>query len=279
MQAVEIPRTEPYRIAEDTWLVPHLTPAGPGAFVPVNSMVIRGKEPVVVDTGAPAHRTTWFEQVTSLVDPEDVRWIFISHDDGDHTGNLHQLLDLCPNATLLANFFMTERQAVEHPLPLRRMRWMEPGDVLDAGDRRLRLLLPPVFDGPTTRGLYDERTAVLWGVDSFAAMVPGPVFDGAAVPPEMYDETFRMLNSLISPWHQWLDPSRFHQHCDDIEALGILAIASGHGPVLTGAAIPDAFNRVRALAGASRVHPPGQSMLDGILASVLAEPADLGDVA
>jgi hypothetical protein len=33
----------------------------------------------------------------------------------------------------------------------------------------MRLVLPPIFDGPTTRGLFDERTGVLWGVDSFAA--------------------------------------------------------------------------------------------------------------
>ena len=27
-------------------------------------------------------------------------------------------------------------------------------------------MLPPIFDGPTTRGLFDERSGVLWGVRS-----------------------------------------------------------------------------------------------------------------
>jgi glyoxylase-like metal-dependent hydrolase (beta-lactamase superfamily II) len=63
------------------------------------------------------HRDSWFAQVESLVDLEDVRWIFVSHDDSDHVGNLHELLDRCPNATLVANFFMHERMAVE-PQPL-----------------------------------------------------------------------------------------------------------------------------------------------------------------
>ena len=49
-------------------------------------MVIRGREPVIVDTGAPVHRAQWLEKVFSVVEPEDVRWIFLSHDDGDHTG-------------------------------------------------------------------------------------------------------------------------------------------------------------------------------------------------
>lgn len=262
----------PHRIAADTYLIPHTIPGMPGAVLGVNSMVIRGEQPIVVDTGAPAHRDTWFEQVLGLVEPEDVRWIFISHDDSDHTGNLHELLDRCPNATVIANFFMTERQSVDRPFPLHRMRWMGPGDVLDAGDRRLHLVLPPVFDGPTTRGLYDEKTAVLWAADAFASMTPEGVRDVTDVPHEMWDGTFALLNSMVSPWHQWLDPVRYRRHCDDVESLGLLAVASAHGPVLTGAAIPDAFERVRNLAGSPIVPPPGQPMLDELLAAAIPGP-------
>ena len=64
----------------------------------INSMVILGAEPVIVDTGTPANRTQWLEDVFSLVEPEDVRWIFLSHDDVDHTGNLDEALAACPNA-------------------------------------------------------------------------------------------------------------------------------------------------------------------------------------
>ena len=45
----------PYEIATDTWVVPELFPAGPDAFVPINSMVIAGAEPVIVDTGTPVN--------------------------------------------------------------------------------------------------------------------------------------------------------------------------------------------------------------------------------
>ena len=68
-----VPTTSSEAIAADTWLVPNLAPAGLGVYVPTNSMVIRGREPIVVDTGAPIHRDHWFEQVFSLVDPGDVR--------------------------------------------------------------------------------------------------------------------------------------------------------------------------------------------------------------
>ena len=268
-----VPATGAHPIAADTWLITNLAPAGPDVYVPANSMLIKGTEPVVVDTGAPVHRDQWFEQVFSLVEPEDVRWVFLSHDDGDHMGNLHELLDLCPKATVVANFFIHKRLTLDRPLPLARMRWMGPGESFDAGDRRLHLVVPPIFDGPTTRGLYDERTSVLWAVDSFAALTPGAVFDAADVPREIYDETFPLLNSLTSPWHQWLDPTRYGRHVDSVEGLDLAAVASAHGPVLKGDAIPDAFGRARALAGAPIVVPPGQPLLDDLVAAALAEAA------
>ena len=98
----DVPVTQPVPVAPDTWLIPDLAAAEPGTYVPVNSMLIRGAEPILVDSGAPIHRERWLEQVFSLVDPEDVRWVFLSHDDGDHTGALHDVLALCPRATVPA---------------------------------------------------------------------------------------------------------------------------------------------------------------------------------
>lgn len=265
-----VPKVEPYRVAPDTWLIPNLAPAGPDVYLPVNSMVILGEEPIVVDTGAPVHRDSWLPQVFSLVDPMDVRWIYLSHDDGDHIGNLHELLQMAPNATLVVNFFITERLALEKALPLDRMIWLGPGDHLDAGEHRLHLLVPPLFDGPTTRALYDERTSVLWAVDSFAALTPGAVFEMPDLPPDLYNETFAQLNSLISPWHQWLDPAKYARHVATVEGLRPRAVASAHGPVLKGAGISDAFARVRAMAGQPIVAPPGQALLDELVAGLLA---------
>jgi flavorubredoxin len=151
------------------------------------------------------------------------------------------------------------------------MRWVGPGESFDAGDRRLHLIVPPIFDGPTTRALYDDKTAVLWAVDSFAAFAPGAVHEVADIPAPMFDETFRLLNSLLAPWHQWLDPARYRAHVDDVEGLGLLAVASAHGPVLTGGAIPDAFERVRAMAAQPIVAPPGQPLLDEMVAAALAQ--------
>lgn len=58
-----------------------------------------------------------------------------------------------------------------------------------------------------------------------------------------------------------------------MEALAPSVILSAHGPILTGSAIHDAFDRIRTMATTPRVVPPGQSLLDEILAGTLVEAA------
>jgi flavorubredoxin len=269
------PWVEPLEIAEDTYLIANLMPAEPGTFVYMNSMVILGQQPVIVDTGAPLFRDHWFDAVTSLVDPDDIRWVFVSHDDGDHVGNLAELLELAPNAKVVANFFTNERMRADRPgeLPLDRQVWLDAGDRLDVGDRTLHLFRPPIFDGPTTRGLYDERTGAMWAVDSFAALTTSPVEEASEVPQDLYDGSFELFNSLVSPWHQWLDPAVYAEHVATVQAMAPEVIASAHGAPLRGGSIPGAFDRVRAMAGRPNTPAPGQDVLDALLSQALLSPA------
>ena len=126
------------KVAEDTYLIRQLTGEGEAPVsVYVNSLVILGKEPIIVDTGTKSNRKQWLQHVFSLVEPKDVKWVFLSHDDPDHTGNLLHCLEVCPDATLVTNWFTVERLATEYALPMTRMRWINDGDSFHVGDRAL----------------------------------------------------------------------------------------------------------------------------------------------
>ena len=108
----------PELIAPDTHVIRQLAGEGMGPVATfVNSMVITGAEPVIIDCGPSVSREAWLETVFGLVEPEDVRWIFLSHDDVDHTGNLLQVLEACPQATLVTNWFSMERMAADYRCP------------------------------------------------------------------------------------------------------------------------------------------------------------------
>ena len=101
MTVTELPariRHQPVQIAPETWVIQATHGEGVAPLaVHMNSMLIRGAEPVVVDTGAPVNREQYLEDLFSIVEPDDVRWVFISHDDADHYGNLHEVMAACPD--------------------------------------------------------------------------------------------------------------------------------------------------------------------------------------
>jgi flavorubredoxin len=262
--------TEPYAVAPDTFLIPALAhDPGLGAYLGAHSLVIRGTEPVVVDTGVSQLAGDWLAKVGSVVDLDDVRWVFVSHDDHDHIGGLELLLEAAPQATLVGNFAMTARLGGSVDLPIERMRWLDPGDSFVAGDRTLSLVRP-LFDSPATRGLFDHRSGVLWAVDTFGSLFPGPVYEGDDIPADLYDESFFVLNTWNTPWVEWLDADRFAAHVRATSSLPIEAVASAHGPVLRGARIADGFERTVALATQRPAPMPGQADLEAMLAALAA---------
>ena len=177
----------------------------------------------------------------------------------------------CPQATLITNFFSVERLALENKdVPFDRQRWLDPGESLHIGDRTLRLFKPPIYDGPTTRGVYDDSTAAMRAVDSFACFVPEGAYHFQDVPRDVVDELMPGMNSLISPWHAWLDADVYNRHVDTVESLGLLAVASAHGPILTGDAIPEAFQIVRSLAGKDVIPGPGPEVLEQLVLATAA---------
>jgi flavorubredoxin len=264
----------PTKIAQDTWLIHQVqTALGQPLEIYLNSMVILGAEPVIVDTGTPANRTQWLEDVFSLVDPEDVRWIYLSHDDVDHTGNLDEALTACPNATVVCNWAMVERHTNCFDFPLHRCRWVMDGESFDVGDRTLHAIRPPVFDSPTTRGLYDPTTRVYWSVDTFATPLPDRAMGIADLDPDFWSFGL-MLFALgaVSPWITMTDPAKYHAHVDRTQSLDITTIAACHSPVIEGPYIEKAFARIRELPLLDLPDLPGQSILDEIVAATSQAP-------
>ncbi|MFF5701398.1 MBL fold metallo-hydrolase [Streptomyces sp. NPDC012794] len=240
---------QPYEIAEETFVIPWALQAPPVGHFPMNSMVIRGAEPVLVDTGAPAVRSQWLEAAWSVVDPLDVRWIFLTHDDRDHAGNLLAVLAECPNATLLTTWFSIGRMAEEWETPVNRCRFMNDGDTIDAGDRTLVAKRPPLYDNPTTRALFDTKTSVLWSVDTFATNVPAPMPETSALTPDEFRDGQFFGGRLVSPWSALLDDEKFGAVVNAFQDLDAQVIAGCHCPVLRGPHIPEAYDLLRRLPG------------------------------
>ncbi|UDY34506.1 MBL fold metallo-hydrolase [Dermatobacter hominis] len=269
------PRHLPVQIAPDTFVIQDTQGEGTAPMaVHLNSMVIRGAEPVVVDTGVPTNRDRYLEDLFGLVEPIDVRWVFLSHDDVDHYGNVEAVMAACRNARLVTNWFAMERLMGSLDVPPHRWAWVDDGQGFDVGDRTLHAIRPPLYDSPTTRGLHDPTTGVYWAADCFAAPVPAGAADVEELDREMWHAGFGQMQAWNSPWAADLDRDRYRANVDALASLDLSVIASCHGPAIRRGRVAEAFELLRGIPDLPATAQPGQADLDAMLRQLgVLEPA------
>ena len=258
-------RFAPTEIAPDTFVIhDHEGEGTDPVAVALNAMVIRAAEPVVVDTGMAENQHDFLTDVFGLVEPEDIRWVFISHDDVDHTGNVNALLAAAPNATLVINWFMSKRMGESLAVPPARQRWVGDDEGIDVGDRVLRTVRPPIFDSPTTRGLFDPTTGVYWASDSFATPMLHPVTHVSELDPAFWAEGINTFDRYVSEWLPLVDDHRFQATVDRVAALAPTAMVGCHTPVIDGDHVAAAIATTRRSPWVDVAPQPDQSVLEQI---------------
>lgn len=222
---------KPRRVNPDTYIITTNFPAGPMGILPINWYLLQSKEPVLVDTGMPIERQQFLTTLGSLIDPAEIRWIFLTHDDNDHAGNLAQAMEAAPNARVVIPFIGFARLADSHELPMDRVLIINPGQSFSVGDRELTVMRPPTWDSPATHGLYDPRNSTLFVADALGAFIPEPAEEVADVPEEAFLRLFSTFASALSPWIHLVDQGKFDQLLYAVRDLGPETILSSHGPV------------------------------------------------
>jgi hypothetical protein len=160
-----------------------------------------------------------------------------------------------------------ERFSNAFQFPLDRCRWVNADETIDAGDRQLVAVRPPVYDSPTTRGLLDQRSGIYWGVDAFATPCPGdPVPTVADLDRGFWAEGMAMfVHNALSPWLGLVDPMRYAAEVDRVHAMRMTAVVTAHSPLIGTASIDDAFRLLRDLPAVPAPPAPDQTALDAIL--------------
>jgi flavorubredoxin len=166
---LSIPDTETKRF-ENLWPIPE--------GVNYNAYLVgSGEEYLLIDS---AKRTTpakdFIDLVKTVVDPSKIKHIAMLHTEPDHSGLIGELSRLLPGATL----YSTARACT----CMKRMFNVEPrpvkdGDLLNIGDRSLRVIDLPWIHWPDSMFLYLEDEGILFTSDAFGAFgaLEKPVFD------------------------------------------------------------------------------------------------------
>lgn len=238
-------------------------------WLPVQAFVLHAAEPVVVDTGLSLPDRHFVEDLAAVVDPADVRWIWLTHPDRDHTGGLFDLLAAAPQAKVVTTFLGMGILSTERPLPIDRVHLLNPGQALPVGDRELRAFRPPLYDSPATTGFQDSRTGALFSSDCFGAPLSEAGLAGCddvrAVPAEDLRAAQLLWAAVDSPWVHLVDRPAYEGSVRAIAAMAPSAVFSTH--------LPPALGDVDGLLATLRLAPdtdpfvgPDQRALEEMLA-------------
>src|SRR5262245_55440053 len=128
---------ESYKATSDIDVITSNFPLPGYGFVPINAFLIRAQEPILVDTGAVVQSADFMRVLKSLIDPQDLRWIWLTHTDFDHIGSVHQLLAENPRLRVMTSFLSVGILGLSAPLPMDRVRLVNAGEKISVGDRTL----------------------------------------------------------------------------------------------------------------------------------------------
>jgi flavorubredoxin len=245
-------------------------------FLPVNAFVLHASEPVVVDTGLSLPGRGFQDALGSVIDPVDVRWIWLTHPDRDHTGGLFALLDAAPQARVITTFTGVGIMSTERPLPLDRVYLLNPGQSLSVGDRQLTALRPPLFDNPATTGLYDSGSGAFFSSDCFGAPMPSAELatcdDACHMPADDLQSRQLLWASVDSPWVRTVDQARYEDVLSQLRHLDPELILSTHLPPAQRRA-PEFLQTLAAAPAADPFAGPDQAALEQMLAGFEPGPA------
>lgn len=222
---------------EITVLSDHAEVPGIG-FLPVNTFVLHAEQPVVVDTGLSTPDKDYLSALAGVIDPADVRWIWLTHPDRDHTGGLWRLLDAAPQARLITTFGAIGILSCEWEVPMHRIQLLNPGERLDIGDRTLTAYRPPLFDSPVTVGFQESRGGAFFASDCFGGamstseLASGP--DLRDVPDDDRRAAQLLWAGVDSPWVKLVDRTAYGRVVDQVRRLNPSAILSTHLPPAIG---------------------------------------------
>jgi flavorubredoxin len=241
--------------------------------IAVNAFVLHGPEPVLVDSGIVAERDDFLEALRRVIDPAELRWLWLTHTDFDHIGAIHSLLDESPNLRVITTFLGVGILNLFAPLPIDRVNFVNPGEHITVGNRTLTAVKPPAFDNPSTTGFVDDRSGALFSSDCFGALLAEVPTSAADLDAEDLRTGQTFWATVDAPWLHAVDTGDLARALDGIRRLEPSMVLSSHLPPAPGPMLGQLLDTLAEVKAAPPFVGPDQAALDQLLAQMAGAPA------
>jgi len=150
--------------------------------------------------------------------------VVMNHAEPDHAGSIPYVLDLSPDATLVASIKGADLAHRKFGVPTGRIKQVADGDTVALGGKTLRFLDAPMLHWPETMFTYVPEDAVLFPCDFFGAHVTVGRFDDDVDEP--IGAAKRYFGEIMMPFRKMGAKAM-----DKLATLDVRTIAPSHGPV------------------------------------------------
>lgn len=194
-----------------------------------NSYLIMAEKPVVVGTVKQGFHEEYLNNIKTLIDPSKIEYIVLDHSEPDHSWTVGKLLDIAPNAKVVATRAALNNLKEILNRDFQSITAMD-GNELDLGDRKLRFISTPFVHWPDTMMSYDAHDKILFTCDAFGSHYcpeGDRIFNDEVG--DITDAIWVYFNSIISPFKpKVIDAINKVRKLD----LDFDMICPGHGPIL-----------------------------------------------
>jgi len=253
---------EPWRVHPDITVLDTYNELPGVGMLAINTFVLHAEQTVIVDCGTSGNAEATLAAVASVVEPSSLRWLWITHTDADHIGAVGPLLDRYPDLSVITNYTGMVKMSTHAPVPVTRVRLVNPGDTVDLGDRAVTAIVPPLFDAPETTGFHDPVTGAFFSSDCFGAILPAGCRDLHLLSDQELLAAQTLWTSIDTPWVDKVDRALLDSELARLEELELSMILSAHLPATSGI-VAQQINGVRAAPDVSPfVGPDLETMLE-----------------
>ncbi len=190
-----------------------------------NSYFIEAEKKAVIETVKERYWPEFKKKLVSLTDPSEIEYIVFNHTEPDHSGSLKYLLEIAPNATVVGSgqALTYLGEMVERPFKSMKVR---DGDIIDLGNKKLRVIGAPNLHWPDTIYTYLEEEGLLFTCDSFGAHYADELMFDDLIGD--YSDAFDYyFDVILKPFSKFMLKA-----IEKIKTLPVDMICPGHGPIL-----------------------------------------------
>jgi len=190
-----------------------------------NSYFIDADKPTVIETVKERYWPEFREKILALTDPSKIEYIICNHTEPDHSGSLKHLLDLAPEATVVGSGQALTYLGEMMDRPFKSMK-VRDGDIIDLGNKKLRVIGAPNLHWPDTIYTYLEEEGLLFTCDSFGAHYADELMFDDLIGD--YSDAFDYyFDVILKPYSKFMLKA-----IEKIKTLPLDMICPGHGPIL-----------------------------------------------